>query len=207
MHFDYDHTNLNVLEDILVHIAENLLSLKSFRYMPMIRKSAQIDVFMRKISTRQTLTQLWLPGPMLFFTERAFAEMAKGLVHLEELALCQSGSVTDVVVMLISRHLSKLRVLNLRGCQFITDAGIDFLRHNSSLSRLDLRECIGITPEGVLDMLRTLPEIRHVDMSAEMSTEEEFFARVGKMKDDKPELTVSVDFTFTENKKQAVFRL
>ncbi|XP_072027930.1 uncharacterized protein [Amphiura filiformis] len=200
MHFDYDYNrDTNVLEDILFLIGENLVVLESFRYMPMIRRAADLDDFLSIISCRSSIKNLWLPGPMLFFSPPAFANIAKGLTNLHELALCQSASVTNTIVKMISNYMLQLQVLNLRGCNSITDEGVRYLCHNHTLRYLDLRECKRTTTEAVLETILSMLEIVHVDVSSHLNKKREFLTRIEDIKKGKPNLKISMDFTYSES--------
>lgn len=200
MHFDYD-SDENVLEDILQLIGNNLTVLQSLRFMPMIRRTACIDHFLGIVRNRKSMKCLWLPGPMLSFTQPAFAEMARGLMHLHELALCQSSSVNNTILKLISNHMLTLQILNLRGCNAVTDDGVRYLTHNHTLRFVDFRECKRISTEAVLDTVMSMAEIVHVDVSSHFNKKREFLVRLEDMKRVKPFLKVAIDFTYTESEK------
>ncbi len=201
MHFDYDYEDANnALEDMLLLIGENLVELESFQFMPMIRRDACLDNFLSILNGRTSLTNLWLPGPKLYFTQspEVFGHITKGLPNLHELALCSSVNVTDKFLNMVSNDMSQLQVLNLRGCNKITDEGIKYLCHNHTLRHLDVRECKSTTIDVVLDTVVTMVEILRVDVSTHMLRKGEFLGRLRVIKRDKPNIEIAIDFSYSE---------
>eukprot|EP00026_Physarum_polycephalum_P001997 Phypoly_transcript_02001.p1 GENE.Phypoly_transcript_02001~~Phypoly_transcript_02001.p1 ORF type:complete len:648 (-),score=51.44 Phypoly_transcript_02001:294-2237(-) len=94
-------------------------------------------------------------------TEEALVQLAKKCTYLQivELSNC-AGAVTDTVICELAMHASLLQILNVSGCQNITDSSIDYLwLYGQQLTSIDVSRCPSITSPALESFSALLPHV------------------------------------------------
>ena len=90
----------------------------------------------------------------------SFENMTIGLENtLSSLGMAYIGLVDDAIVSLIARNLRKLKLVDLSGCNQITDSGFASFSNHPCLEVIDITECKEITYNLIAMAVETLPRI------------------------------------------------
>mmetsp|Transcript_17733 Transcript_17733/g.44638 ORF Transcript_17733/g.44638 Transcript_17733/m.44638 type:complete len:421 (-) Transcript_17733:224-1486(-) len=97
------------------------------------------------------------------WTDEGLASLAamSTLRHLDMGYTCTA--VTDTSLGILSRGLTALSHLSLRGASQLSNAGVAHLAHNQKLERLDLEGCIGISDAAVASISQ-LPSLTSLNL-------------------------------------------
>jgi hypothetical protein len=119
--------------------------------------------------TDSDLTELSVLGPVLrqleiWDSKHFTAELLPEFVSLEVLDLHGCEAVTDAGLRKLPTACVSLQSLNIGGCTAVTDYGIERLPDLKDLGHVDLSGCGGITVVGVCS-LKWVPSLRSLNVS------------------------------------------
>ncbi|KAJ6652975.1 hypothetical protein lerEdw1_010244 [Lerista edwardsae] len=115
------------------------------------------------ISVQGTLKTLVL-SETYRVTDTGIQTAASHMEDLEYLALHQC-TIGDLAVHFISRHMKRLRSLDLRGSASLTDAGLSCLTGLPTIENLSLESCGRLSPEAIVAVCQALPQLKHLNVS------------------------------------------
>lgn len=108
--------------------------------------------------------------------------LVQSQTELESLDLQDSPAVEETLMMEISKHLKKLRSLNLKKCSHVTDYCIREISKLEHLEVLTLTSCELVTDEGIHDGLfcgSPKKKLRELNFGLLSNLTENLFARLG----------------------------
>jgi Leucine-rich repeat (LRR) protein len=103
------------------------------------------------------------------FTDAGLLSLAE-LTELRYLLLSFCNNVTDVGVESLTQGLTKLKELNMVGCEKITGTGLGHLSCLTSLQRLELTMCRNVTDTGLQMLVEGLPDLLHIEVTGSLIT-------------------------------------
>ena len=193
----YEELPEELWKDILKHIATHFTGLAKLSIDLQHRPptSVHTDEFLELLSRRTcpAITHLRISGSAIHYTPQNFQLMTMALQNIEELEL---SNLKDELMRIIATFLQQLKVLIaiLPGGS-LSDGGLGYLKNHSSLETLDVRFCLGLTVQGIIDIIGTMPKLRSVRITDGRWDPDEGPSEVKLLLQRRfPRLVVSVDY-------------
>jgi Translation initiation factor eIF3 subunit 135/Leucine Rich repeat len=152
-----------ITDDALAAVAEHSrrLEVLSLRQLKLISSDG-----IERVARRCPLRKLVLSGVAAVSDSTLLTLAEHCPLQLQRLDIEHCEHVSDRAVRAIGERCLFLRKLTLAGCRLVSDAGVQYLRNTTSLSALSLSGLYRVTDKSVAAVIRNLPLLRSLDLSA-----------------------------------------